>query len=163
MDPSHVLKDKTILVVDDEPDVLETVEDLLDMCMVTTAGDYDTALQYLANYTYDVVILDIMGVNGFELLRTAVERGIPALMLTAFALTPEALEKSMRLGAVAFLPKEKMVELKTFLAEVVLGAGRPIWETIFKELNNFFTRHFGPDWRERKKLFREFEASVKEK
>lgn len=163
MDPSHVLKDKTILVVDDEPDVLETVEDLLDMCMVTTAGDYDTALQYLANYTYDVVILDIMGVNGFELLRTAVERGIPAVMLTAFALTPEALEKSIRLGAVAFLPKEKMVELNTFLAEVVLGAGRPIWGTIFKELNNFFTGHFGPDWRERKKLFREFEASVKEK
>ncbi len=161
MDSAQILKDKTILVVDDEPDVLETVEEILDMCMVTLASDYSTALQYLTNYTYDIVILDIMGVNGFELLRAAVEREIPSVMLTAYALSPEALEKSMRLGAVAFLPKEKMAELTTFLAEVILGAGRPIWETIFKELSDFFKRHFGSDWHERKELFREFEASVK--
>lgn len=41
------LKDKVILVVDDEPDVLETVEEELDMCLVHKATDYDTALQYL--------------------------------------------------------------------------------------------------------------------
>ena len=65
------LKDKVVLVVDDEPDVLETVADELDMCIVHKAKDYDTALQYLLSYTYDVVILDIMGVNGFELLAKA--------------------------------------------------------------------------------------------
>ena len=79
------LKDKVVLVVDDEPDVLETVADELDMCIVHKAKDYDTGLQYLLSYTYDVVILDIMGVNGFELLKTSVERGFPSVMLTAHA------------------------------------------------------------------------------
>ena len=67
MTDTSPLKDKVILVVDDEPDLLETVEEELDMCLVHKAQDYETALQYLLSYTYDVVILDIMGVNGFEL------------------------------------------------------------------------------------------------
>lgn len=161
MDVSEILKDKAVLVVDDEEDVLETVEEMLDMCVVNKASDYQTARQYLASYTYDIVILDIMGVNGFELLKTCVDRGFPAVMLTAYALTPEALEKSMRLGAVAFLPKEKMVDLKDFLAEVVLGAGQPIWKKLFKKLGAYFDQRFGPDWREKNKLFDEFESLVK--
>ena len=91
------LKDKNILVVDDEPDILETIEDELDMCLVHTAADYDSALQYLLSYTYDIVILDIMGVNGFELLVTSVSRGFPTVMLTAYELTPEAIKKSIKL------------------------------------------------------------------
>ena len=58
MSSESPLKDKVILVVDDEPDVLETVGEELDMALVHKAGDYDTALQYLLSYTYDVVILD---------------------------------------------------------------------------------------------------------
>ena len=101
-------KDKVILVVDDEPDVLETVAEEMDMGIVHNAADRSTAIQYLPGYTYDVVVMDIMGVNGFELLKGAVSRGFATLMLTAHALTPGALKKSMRLGAVSFLPKEKM-------------------------------------------------------
>jgi DNA-binding response OmpR family regulator len=67
------LKDKVILVVDDEPDVLEVVEEELDMCIVHKAKDYKTALQFLAMYTYDVVVLDIMGVNGLQLLKNSVD------------------------------------------------------------------------------------------
>jgi DNA-binding response OmpR family regulator len=73
------LKGKTVLVVDDEPDVLDTVAEELDMCMVDKAQDYNTAVQYLASYTYDIVILDIMGVNGFELLQNSVDRGFPTV------------------------------------------------------------------------------------
>ena len=47
MSSDSALKDKVILVVDDEPDVLETVEEELDMCLIHKAGDYDTALDYL--------------------------------------------------------------------------------------------------------------------
>ena len=108
MDVSQVLKNKVVLVVDDEPDVLDTVADILSTCLVTKAGDYNTARQYLMSMNYDIVILDIMGVNGFDLLKLSVKRGFPTVMLTAYALSPEALEKSIRLGAVSFLPKEKM-------------------------------------------------------
>jgi PleD family two-component response regulator len=56
MSSESPLKGKSVLVVDDEPDVLETVAEELDMCLVDKAADYNTAMQYLASYTYDVVI-----------------------------------------------------------------------------------------------------------
>jgi CheY-like chemotaxis protein len=156
------LKDKVILVVDDEPDVLETVEEELDMCLVHKATDYDTALQYLLSYTYDIVILDIMGVNGFELLKNAVSRGFPTVMLTAHALSPESLKKSINLGAVSFLPKEKISELKSFLEDVVLGGGKPIWQKLFDKLGSYFNKRFGPDWKEKDRFFKNFEEGLKQ-
>ncbi|MFH1242932.1 MAG: response regulator [Pseudomonadota bacterium] len=158
---SH-LKDKVVLVVDDEPDVLETVEEELDMCLIHRATDYDTALQYLLSYTYDIVILDIMGVNGFELLRNAVSRGFPTVMLTAHALSPESLKKAIKLGAVSFLPKEKIPQLKSFLEDVVLGGGKPVWQKLFDKLGGYFDKRFGPDWKEKDKFFQEFEEQLKE-
>ncbi|MDZ7696885.1 MAG: response regulator [Deltaproteobacteria bacterium] len=162
MSEHSALKDKVVLVVDDEPDVLETVEEELDMCLVHKATDYDTALQYLLSYTYDIVILDIMGVNGFELLKTAVSRGFPTVMLTAHALSPESLKKSIKLGAVSFLPKEKITDLTAFLEDVVLGEGKPVWEKLFDKLGNYFSKRFGPDWKEKDRFFQEFEAKLKE-
>ena len=156
------LKDKVVLVVDDEPDVLETVEEELDMCLIHKASDYDTALQYLLSYTYDIVILDIMGVNGFELLKTAVSREFPTVMLTAHALSPESLKKSIKLGAVSFLPKEKISDLISFLEDVVLGEGKPVWEKLFDKLGSYFGKRFGPDWKEKDRFFKEFEEKLKQ-
>jgi len=158
MDASQILKDKVVLVVDDEPDVLDTVADVLDSCLVTKARDFDSARQYLMSFSYDFVVLDIMGVNGFELLKMSVRRGFPAVMLTAYALTPEALEKSIRLGAVSFLPKEKMGELDEFLADVLLGGNKPAWGKLFSKLGHLFNKRFGPGWRERNAFFKEFET-----
>ena len=156
------LNNMTVLIVDDEQDVLDTVEEELVMCLVHKARDHETALQYLLSYTYDIVILDIMGVNGFELLKVSVSRGFPTVMLTAYALTPEALKKSIKLGAVFFLPKEKMPELQYFLEDIVKNGGKPSWLKFFDKLGTYFNRHFGPDWREKDKFFKEFEESLKD-
>ena len=161
MDTAEILRNKVVLIVDDEPDILDTVADILDTCLVTKARDFETARQYLMSYTYDIVILDIMGVNGFELLKISVKRGFPTVMLTAYALTPEALEKSIRLGAVSFLPKEKMGELDEYLVDVVLGDNRPVWGKLFDKLGNLFNRRFGPDWKEQNRFFKEFEAVMR--
>jgi CheY-like chemotaxis protein len=161
MGSDNLLRDKAILVVDDEPDVLDTVSEILDMCQIYKAIDYDTAIQYLTGYTYDVVILDIMGVNGFELLKTAVSRGFPAVMLTAHALSPESLKKSIKLGAVSFLPKEKIPELPSFIEDVVMGGGKPVWQKLFDRLGSYFSKRFGPDWKEQDKFFKEFEEELK--
>ncbi|MBN1104863.1 MAG: response regulator [Deltaproteobacteria bacterium] len=154
------LKDKIILVVDDEHDILEAVEELLSGCIVHKAADYDTALQLLLSYTYDVVILDIMGVNGFELLRTSVMRGFPTLMFTAHALTPESLKKAIKLGAVSFLPKDEISKLRSFLEDVVMGEGKPVWKKVFENMGGFFSKRFGPDWNEKDIFFKEFIAEL---
>ena len=160
MNSDNPLKDRLILVVDDEPDILETVKEQLEMCLVHTARDYSTALQYILSYTYDIVILDIMGVNGFELLKQAVNEGFPTVMLTAHSLSPESLKKSMKLGAVSFLPKEKITELDSYLEDVLMGGGKPVWQKLFDKMESYFNKKFGMDWRERDKFFEEFEYEM---
>ncbi len=56
------LKGKTILVVDDEEDVLETIKDILETSNIDTALDYNTAVEKIFLNKYDLAILDIMGV-----------------------------------------------------------------------------------------------------
>jgi CheY-like chemotaxis protein len=160
MESKSPLKDKVVLVVDDEPDVLDSIEEVLDMCLIHKARDYETALQYLLTHNYDIVILDIMGVDGFDLLKKAVTRGFPTVMLTAHALSPESLKKSIRLGAVSFLPKEKMSDLRAYLEEVVMGAGKHLWKRLFDRMGGYFDRKFGPDWKERDQFFKEFEKEL---
>jgi CheY-like chemotaxis protein len=157
-----LLADKLVLVVDDERDVLDSVAETLDMCTVHKVADYETAVQYLLSYTYDIVILDIMGVNGFELLKVAVKRGFPAVMLTAHALTPESLKKSIRLGADSFLPKERMDDLVEHLEDVVLEGGKPAWQKLFDKVGELFNKRFGPDWKEKDRFFKEFEEELRE-
>ena len=160
MKSGDLLQDKLVLVVDDEKDVLDAVAEMLEKCTVHKVSDYETALQHLLSYTYDIVVLDIMGVNGFELLKVAVKRGFPAVMLTAHALTPESLKKSIRLGAVSFLPKERMGDLVEHLEDVVLEGGKPAWQKLFDKLGDLFNKRFGPDWREKDRFFKEFEEEL---
>jgi DNA-binding NtrC family response regulator len=161
MTPGGLLAGKVVLVVDDEKDVLDAVAEMLEMCTVHKVGDYETALQHLLSYTYDIVVLDIMGVNGFDLLKVAVKRGFPAVMLTAHALTPESLKKSIRLGAVSFLPKERMGDLVEHLEDVVLEGGKPVWQKLFDKVGDLFNKRFGPDWREKDRFFKEFEEELR--
>jgi len=162
MSTERLLKDKHILAVDDEPDFLESIAAELDMCIVDKAMDHDTALQYLQNYIYDIVILDIMGVRGFDLLKESVSKGFPTVVLTAHSLSLESLKKSMKLGAVSYFPKENLPDLRSHLEEIVLGGGRPLWKKLFDRMGSYFSRRFGPDWREKDEFFKEFEEQRKQ-
>ncbi|MEJ2715802.1 MAG: response regulator [Deltaproteobacteria bacterium] len=156
------LNGKVVLVVDDEPDVLDTVEETLPMCVVEKAGDFDTALSLLEKNTYDLVILDIMGVRGFELLAHAVTRGFLTVMLTAHAATTESLRKSIKLGAASFLPKEYMADLQEVLEDILVGKGtRFWWKRSFDRTDEYFGRTFGSDWKEKDAFFKEFEEKLK--
>ena len=149
------LKGKHVLAVDDEEDILETIEDILEDVVLETAGDYDTASQKIKKNRYDMVILDIMGVDGLRLLEESVERGIPAVMLTAHAINPETLMKSIRLGAIGYLPKETLADLDTLLDELFSAhqRGEPSWKQLFDKLGHYFDKRFGPDWKEKDKAF----------
>jgi DNA-binding response OmpR family regulator len=163
MTGESVLKDKVILVVDDEPDVLDLVEEELQECMVHKAKDFDTAIEYMLSYSYDAVVLDIMGVNGFDLLKQAVSLKFPTVMLTAHAVTEDALKKSIKLGAISFLPKEKLPELREFIKDAVMNKGKSMWKNVFDKMGNYFNKRFGSDWKERDKFFKEFEESLTKK
>ncbi|MFH1242059.1 MAG: response regulator, partial [Pseudomonadota bacterium] len=88
---TDILKGKNILLVDDEPDILETLAETLDECDIETASTFESAKKLLESKVYDAAVLDIMGVRGFDLLEIATRKKIPALMLTAHGLSPENL------------------------------------------------------------------------
>ena len=162
MTSNHPLENKVILVVDDEPDILDSIAEQLDMCRLYRAKDYEIAMQLLAGFKFDIVILDIMGVRGFELLKKSVSKGYPTVMLTAHAMEPEALKESIKLGAVSFLPKEMMAELDTYLVDVITGSKKMVWKNLLDKLSEYFDRQFGADWKEKDDFFKKFEEEINE-
>lgn len=100
--------------------MIESLEELLeDMFMVDSASSFEEAVSCLKNNTYDVAILDIMGVRGYDILEATHTLGIPTLMLTAHALSPDNLKKSIELGADAYIPKHKMVDISLYVEDVL--------------------------------------------
>jgi len=145
-----ILNEKRILAVDDEPDVLATLEDEImgaaPQCKLEKATTYEEAAKKLKSQTYDVVILDIMGVRGFDLLELAVSRNFRVAMLTAHALNPEALKRSFEMKARAYLPKEKLGEVVPFLEDVLKYEYLPGWKRLLEKLKDFFDSKFESDW-----------------
>lgn len=148
-----ILDGKRILAVDDEPDVLATLEDEIlaaaPKCKFEKATTYQEAAKKLESQNYDVVILDIMGVRGFDLLELAVSRNFRVAMLTAHALTPEALKRSFEMKARAYLPKEKLGEVVPFLEDVLKYEYLPGWKRLLEKLKGFFDSKFESDWEKR--------------
>lgn len=156
MDFKKVILGKKVLIVDDEEDVLEMLTDLLELCKVDRASSFEQAEQLLQSNDYHAVVLDIMGVKGFELLEIANARGITALILTAHALSEESLTTSAKRGAAYYVPKEKMVNIPLFLADMIdaKDKGKNPWLRWYERLGSFFDVVFtGPNWREREKEF----------
>ena len=52
MSVESVLKDKAVLIVDDEPDILDSIAEQLDMCRIYRAKDYEIALQLMAGFKF---------------------------------------------------------------------------------------------------------------
>ena len=151
-----ILNDKRILAVDDEIDVLETLEDLLDGypgLILDKATDYETGYHLLRSWTYDAVILDIMGVRGYDLLNAAVHLGFPTVMLTAHALSSDHLKRSVTMGARAYIPKERMSDIPEFLEDVISLGHRSSLKQMFQRLGGVFNKRFGSRWMEDEKTF----------
>ena len=103
---------KKVLIVDDEPNIVLSVEFLMQRegHEVVTARDGQEAMDVLAAARPDLMILDVMmpRKNGFEVcaeVRTDPEMsGMPILMLTAKGREAE-MKKGLSLGADAYITK----------------------------------------------------------
>lgn len=146
-----------ILAVDDEPDILETIVDVLDGATVDCARSFQEAVELLtpgasvasAAERYDLAILDIMGVDGMSLLTQTVNQNIPTVMLTAHAMNPQTLKASIMSGALSYLPKEELANLPEHISDVLdaVESGQSTWNRLFTRMGNFFEKAFAPGWR----------------
>jgi DNA-binding NtrC family response regulator len=165
MSGKRLLDGKRVLIVDDEPDVLDVLEELLSMCRLERAADFESARQLLESKDFDIAVLDIMGVNGYKLLEIAKKKKVLAVMLTAHAFTPDNLVKSIREGAASYIPKEEMPRIVDFLNDVLesQAKGESPWGPWQERLpSSYFEKRFGSAWQETDKEFWEkFRAGIK--
>jgi CheY-like chemotaxis protein len=155
MSEKSLLNGKKILIVDDEPDVLETLQELLSMCEIETASTFEQAKELIETHDYNFAILDIMGVDGYRLLEFTTSRGITTVMLTAHALSPDNVVKSFQQGAASYIPKDEMVNIVTYLEDIVEAEkqGKNPWWRWYDRLAGFFEKKFGMEWQENNKEF----------
>jgi CheY-like chemotaxis protein len=135
-------------------------------CIVEEAATHDEAVRKLAGDRFDLIVLDIMGVRGDDLLERYASAA-PCIMLTAAALSPEMLERCRSRRAVLYVPKEELPRLDEYAAKALLirslaplPAARPgtaaspspeieaaadqLWPWLFRRLD--FRRWFGAGW-----------------
>lgn len=150
MSTQKALNGKWVLVVDDEEDILHTIYELLEMCKIDTASTYEEGKALLEKNQYHAAILDIMGVRGYDLLDIAIKRDIPAVMLTAHALSKEHLRKSAEKGAAFYAPKDEIGNIGLYVADVLEARAKKqnSWAKWYERLSGFCDRRFGKDWKD---------------
>jgi len=149
MTEKGLLEGKRVLIVDDEPDVLETLEESLPMCEVAKAASFEKAKELLETDSFDIAILDIMGVDGYALLEIATEKNVVALMLTSHAFSPEHTIRAFKEGAASYIPKEHITEIVTYLEDILEAKekGKNFWWRWLQRFGAFYDKKFGSDWR----------------
>lgn len=121
----HKMLDKSILLVDDEHELLTMTKSIFERAgytQIMTAASAHEALKILSKKMPDMIILDVMmpGMDGFELLqeiRTVSK--VPVLMLTAKGEAEDRFS-GFELGAddyliKPFLPKELLLRVQAIL------------------------------------------------
>jgi DNA-binding response OmpR family regulator len=150
-----LLKGKTVLIVDDERDVLETLEDLLSMCEVMKASTFEEAKLALETQAVDIAVLDIMGVDGYKLLDIARNRKVIPVMLTAHALSPEHTISSYKRGAALYVPKDKMANIAEYLNDVLqaIETRKTTWWRWLDRFESYYNKKFEENWKNKDKEF----------
>lgn len=117
-----------VLVVDDEPNIVLSIEFLMEQAGfdVISALDGEQALECVAANEPDVVLLDISlpGISGFDVLEalrshTATVQ-LPVIMLTAHGREAER-EKGFALGANAYITKPFSTQALVEKVQTLLG------------------------------------------
>ena len=101
---------KTVLVVDDEPDILLTVRLSLELegYRVLTALSGEEALEVISRDTPDAILLDLRlpGIDGFAVLDRIPENHnqLPVIVLSAHA-SPRTIDQALQMGCRDFITK----------------------------------------------------------
>jgi DNA-binding NtrC family response regulator len=123
------MSESRILIVDDEPDMVENLVRILRRAgyRCLRAGDAERALALLESDHPDLLITDLRlpGLDGMELLRRAREAdpALPVIVITAYG-TIESAVAAIKQGAFDFLPKNFSVDGLLVAVERALGQRR---------------------------------------
>ncbi len=107
-EPAHTSGAKKILIVDDDPQVVEVLRRCLEKTprhyVVQGVSNGEDAVAILRSDAPDLVLLDINipGMNGLEVLKH-IDRNIPVMMISGN--TDSTPAEALKQGAFAYIPK----------------------------------------------------------
>jgi len=128
---NNTKKMPVVLVVDDEPVILETFKAILkELFKVLTASNGKQALEIITQAQVDLVLLDINipGMNGIEILHKIkeYERNLPVILVTATA-NADMIVEAKRLGIDDYLTKPFDVDKVIALVHKTIKKERNIY------------------------------------
>jgi CheY-like chemotaxis protein len=151
-----ILQNKIILAVDDSLDVLTVLEEEIleacPTCRFDKATTYYEAVERIVSLTYDIVLLDILGVRGLDLVELAISRNFPVAIFTAHPFTPEFLKHHFKMEGYAYLPKERLGEVVPFLETILRYEYLSGWGHLFKKITGFLGDKFEFNWKKKPTL-----------
>jgi DNA-binding NtrC family response regulator len=136
----QTLKGKTILVVHDEAGVPQFMAAALAPSLVKTVASVDEAQTLIVKQSFDLAILDTVGVSGCALLETCHARKLPAALLTPEVVEVRGINQAVKLGAKFFFPREELQQLPERVAEILgrLEKEKTLWAKLFRCVVCFF-------------------------
>ena len=147
MPDSQIWRDKLVLAVDDEEDVLRTIQDELSNCpgvLVHVAQTFVEASGHLVSFTYDLVVIGTVGARGRDILNFAVDHNFPVVLLANQALDPYPMVKYVQPGARGYLPKDQLNLLVPLLEEVMGLSSQSMWQKVIDQVGTLFSRSRRP-------------------
>jgi len=153
-----VLNNKWILVVDNQPGTLIVLEEELRRvapnCHVDKTTRYKNAVELMASFTYDLVILDSLSFRSSDLLNRALN-GFPpppVVLMTSPYLDSEVLKGFVKIGARIFSHKENFGEMIPFLEDVIRHEDFPGWRRLLEDLTGLFRGKIKASWQQRNRF-----------
>jgi len=118
---------KRILVVDDEPDILQTLDTILtaEGFQVASSLDGEEAVERLTSFRPDLLITDMKmpGMSGLEVIKEAkkIDKDLQAIVLTGFGTLDNAIQALGKNGASHYLrkPLDDIEELTLAVDEAI--------------------------------------------
>jgi len=120
------LEGKTLLIIDDDPLILDALGSLLDQwhCQVMTADSLQTAIELCKGQTPDAIICDyrlkeyIRGNQAINAVRQALGKNIPAMLLTGDT-SPKHLSKLHKTGFTVLHKPVQPAQLRATLTHLI--------------------------------------------
>ena len=123
------MRESAILLVDDENTILSSLKRELTLCSykVTTATNKEEAIEQLHKNFFDMVITDLVGVDGIEVLQEAkeIDSHMCVFILTGYGGMTTAID-ALRLGADDYLLKPYDIEELLHRLELCLEKQRSL-------------------------------------
>lgn len=138
----------TLLGLSHESDLLQTLDNQLSKSCPQSwfhkAYDFHTAVQYLASYTYELVIVDINIIGGYELIIRASAHKFPVLVLVNNykQLTPSEQEISSEAQAVLLKREISEVNMVSIIEKIILPKNNLKWNRTSKDFKKWWLMIF---------------------